>query len=80
MYYKKDLKEVYENGLRTKNVSDNDIQFVLSLINEANIDSNMYIMENYSYTQLLDRGLLDVFNEVSEENAIKWNHTNEPLK
>ena len=80
MFDSKDLRSIYQCELEKRGKSDNDIQFVLSLIKEANIDSNMYVMENDSYNRLVERNLWDVFQEINEKNAIHWNHSNEPLQ
>lgn len=72
------LPELYENALRAKNVSSSDVQFIISLIRESDIDANAYRMENDSYQKLQERELWNVFEEVSQENNIKWEHHNEP--
>lgn len=75
-----DLRNIFQRELEIKGISNNDIQFVLSLINETDIDSNMYFMENSAYNQLVERDLWVVFEEINEKHSIRWNHSNEPLR
>lgn len=71
------LKELYQRELAKKGVSQNDIDFVISIIKESDLDENLNRMNNDYWMKLQERGLLDVFEEVSKENNIVWTHSNE---
>lgn len=81
-YYLKDLimgnlKSQYESELRAKGVSNEDIQFILNLITEWDEDENLCRMDNDYWKKLEERGLLEIFEEISEEQGIKWTHSND---
>lgn len=71
------LKELYSRELAKKNVNQCDIDFILNLISESILDEKMNRMENDYWKKLQEKGLLDVFEEVTKENNIVWNHSNE---
>lgn len=71
------LKELYERELFARNVSNDNIQYVLNLISESDIDPNSYRMENDYWIKLKEKGLLEVFDEISKAHHIVWNHSNE---
>lgn len=71
------LRELYERELYIRGVTHADIQFVLSLIHESKLDENLSIMDNDYWEKLLERGLLDVFEDVNKDNGIVWTHSNE---
>lgn len=72
------LKELYEKELRKRGVSNDDIQFVLSLIRESRLDEDQSIMDNDYWKRLQERNLLDVFEEINKKHNIEWLHLNEP--
>lgn len=72
------LKELYEKESSLRNVSQVDIQFVLSLIRESRLDDNQSIMDNDYWERLKERNLLDVFEEISKAYSIVWSHSVEP--
>ena len=72
------LQELYQRELKKKDVSPEDIDFVLSLISESELDQNLNKMPNDYWQQLENRGLLEVFERVNRENYIEWHHSNEP--
>lgn len=71
------LKSQYESELRAKGVSNEDIQFILNLITEWDEDENLCRMDNDYWKKLEERGLLEIFEEISEEQGIKWTHSND---
>lgn len=71
------LRELYERELYIRGVTHADIQFVLSLIHESKLDENLSIMDDDYWEKLLERGLLDVFEDVNKDNGIVWTHSNE---
>lgn len=71
------LKELYQRELAKKNVIQSDIDFIVSLIRESDLDERLNRMSNNYWKELQSRDLLDIFEEVSKENNIVWNHSNE---
>jgi hypothetical protein len=71
------LKELYERELSIRNVSSENIRFVLSLIQESPLDENLSIMDNDYWKGLKERGLLEVFEEINNALGIVWSHSNE---
>lgn len=71
------LKELYERELSIRNVSSENIRFVLSLIQESPLDENLSIMDNDYWKGLKERGLLEVFEEINNAKGIVWSHSNE---
>ena len=71
------LKSQYESELRAKGVSNEDIQFILNLITEWDEDENLCRMDNDYWKKLEERGLLEIFEEISEVQGIKWTHSND---
>lgn len=72
------LQEVYQRELERRGISQEDIDFVLSLISESELDPYLNRMSNDYWQQLENRGLLEVFEEVNRENNFEWYHSNEP--
>lgn len=72
------LKELYEKELSVREVSQVDIEFVLSLIRESRLDENQCIMDNDYWERLKERNLLDVFEEINKAYSIVWSHSIEP--
>lgn len=71
------LKELYQHELAKKNINQSDIDFVVSLIRESDSDERLNRMDNNYWKELQKRGLLEIFEEISKENNIVWNHSNE---
>lgn len=71
------LKDLYERELSIRNVSSENIRFVLSLIQESPLDENLSIMDNDYWKGLKERGLLEVFEEINNAKGIVWSHSNE---
>jgi hypothetical protein len=71
------LKELYQHELAKKNINQSDIDFVVSLIRESDSDERLNRMDNNYWKELQNRGLLEIFEEISKENNIVWNHSNE---
>lgn len=59
-------------------LSNDDVEFIKSLIKEGKLDSNLKIMENSCYNQMSNRGIWDTFEKASHEVGIEWRHSNEP--
>lgn len=78
MYTNEILKEIYRRELEKKNVLNDIIETVLSLIKESRKDGNLYRMENDCWKKLEEIDILNTFNEISIEQNIKWYHSNEP--
>lgn len=68
---------MYERELSIRNVSSENIRFVLSLIQESPLDENLSIMDNDYWKGLKERGLLEVFEEINNAKGIVWSHSNE---
>lgn len=72
------MEELYQRELERRGISQEDIDFVLSLISESELDPNLNRMPNDYWQQLESKGLLEVFEEINRENHIEWYHSNEP--
>ena len=59
-------------------LSNDDVEFIKSLIKEGKLDSNLKIMENSCYNKMSNSGIWDTFEKASREVGIEWQHTNEP--
>ena len=71
------LKELYERELYVRDVSQTNIDFILSLIRESPSDENLSIMNNDYWEKLQERDLLDVFEEINKAKGIVWSHSND---
>ena len=71
------LKELYQRELVKKGVTQIDIDFILGLIKESDLDEHLNRMGKDYWNKPQEKGLLDVFEEVSKENNIVWTHSNE---
>ena len=78
--YYTSLKELYQCELAKQGVTQLDIDLILGLIKESTLDENQNRMNNDYWKKLQEKGLLDVFEKVSRENNIVWNHFNEEEK
>ena len=78
--YYTSLKKLYQCELAKQGVTQFDIDLILGLIKESTLDENQNRMNNDYWKKLQEKGLLDVFEKVSRENNIVWNHFNEEEK
>lgn len=65
----------------SNSLSENDVEFILSLIRSDNHDENLFVMDNDAYRQMRERGtnLEETFCDVCERLGIKWTHNNDPV-
>ena len=61
----------------SKVMSDEDVQFVESLIHSCRRDENLLYLNDDAFNRLQERNLQDAFNEVSNRMGIKWWHSTE---
>ncbi len=66
--------------LKKENLSDDNIEFIMSLISEDKSDENLKIMNNDVFRKLREAGLEDAFNRCCNRIGVHWNHSNEPSR
>lgn len=59
-------------------LSNDDVEFIKSLIKEGKLDSNLKIIFNSGYNQIANRSILETFEKASREVGIEWRHSCEP--
>lgn len=64
--------------LKKENLSDDNIDFIMSFISEDESDENLKRMNNDVFLKLKNAGLEEIFNRCCDRIGVKWYHSNEP--
>lgn len=77
MAFDNSFENKFRIELKRENLSDDNIEFIMSLISEDTNDSNLKIINNDAFLKLKNVGLEEAFNRCCDKMGVKWYHSNE---